>query len=404
MKILLKALYPYIFLLLFLIIPFDNYIRAFPNILLGLLVILFPFVACLKDIKKRLYKASLLLLLFVLFLGVSAVLTGRFYMDLNNLKLMLIPLGIVFVYVPVLDFNKLNKAIIFSAFATIVFSVFQFARYSFNAHDVSLSFFQETVDALLIDRPYLGLLSIVSILISYKSLTKKYSPYNKYYLINIILNVLYIFLIMSKIAIVILIALVVLKQFYGKHKKITIPISIVAISILGVFLFNAYRTNINSYLKPQELTAQIQYNTSKMPTPYRSIIWKCTKELLAKNKTSLLGMGFKKTNKKLVNCYQNNIKDSQTKHTFVTQEFNTHNQFADLYLSGGLIGLGLFLGFLISLFVTHRKHFFKTAILMSLVLFGLTENFLHRQIGVYYFGVILIFLLINKSNPESHQE
>ena len=85
---------------------------------------------------------------------------------------------------------------------------------------MSINFFQETVDALLIDRIYVGLLCVLSVIISYQSITKQFHPDNKYYLISIVLNVTYLLLIMSKTDIIILLFVAVLRQFYGKDKKI----------------------------------------------------------------------------------------------------------------------------------------------------------------------------------------
>ncbi len=398
MKILLKAVYPYIFFLLYLIIPFDNYIRAFPNLLLGLLAILFPVVISKENLTRIARKPAMLFFLFFLYLFTSSYLLGRLDEDFSILKKMLIPLGLVLLYLPVGTFDKIKKAVIFSALATILFSLFQFSVFSYQAHDVSLTFFQNTVDALLIDRPYLGLLSVLSILISYQSLTKEYSPYNSYYVINILLNGLYIFLIMSKIAILILVVLILLRQFYGTQKKRTIPLSMLAIIIVGIIFTIQCKPQINKFLSPYKNTAQVSYNISKMPDVYRSIIWKCARQIAGNNTNPVVGMGFRQTNNQLVSCYKESITNIKTQDIFVSNKFNTHNQFMDVFLSSGWVGLVLFTSFWVVLFILYRKEFFPTAILFSMVLFGLTENFLHRQIGAYYFGIVLILLLIKNSN------
>ena len=72
MRILLSAIYPYAFLLLYLIIPFDNYIRALPNILLAILLIAFPFIVNKDDFQK------LKSLPIVIFLGLFTYLFNNF--------------------------------------------------------------------------------------------------------------------------------------------------------------------------------------------------------------------------------------------------------------------------------------------------------------------------------------
>ena len=248
MRILLASIYPYAFLLLYLTIPFDNYIRALPNILLGVLVVAFPIIVTKKDFKKLLIKPTLLFLLFFAFLFLNSFISGRMADDFVVIKKMLIPLVLVILYIPVQDFKKLNKAIIFSSLAAIVFSLVKFLIFVNRTGDFNITLFQETIDVLLIDRLYIGFLCILSILVSYQSLKNKYNPYNSYYLTNIIINILYVFLIMSKVAIVILIAIVLLRQFYGKQKKIRIFISIGLIVLIGGIGISKYKYQIEKII------------------------------------------------------------------------------------------------------------------------------------------------------------
>jgi hypothetical protein len=45
----------------------------------------------------------------------------------------------------------------------------------------------------------------------------------------------------------------------------------------------------------------------------------------------------------------------------------------------------------------HYKHFFPTALVLTFILFGLVENYFHRQVGAYYLGFVLVILLINNN-------
>ena len=126
MRILLSAIYPYAFLLLYLIIPFDNYIRALPNILVAILVLAFPFVVKKEDFKKL---KSLPIILFVgllAYLCIDSFISGRFPEDFNIIKKVMIAAGLAILYIPVADVKKINRAIIFTSLAAIVFSVYNF--------------------------------------------------------------------------------------------------------------------------------------------------------------------------------------------------------------------------------------------------------------------------------------
>ena len=394
MRILLAAIYPYVFILLYLIIPFDEYVRALPNILMLILVVAFPFIISKKDLKKISKSAILLLVFFIIYLLANSLLQGRFKLDFVFIKTMMIPIGIVFLYLPIADFKKVNKAIIFSSFIAIVFTLVQFLVLVNHNSDVSILFFQETVDALLIDRVYVGLVCVLSVLISYKSLTKNYHPDNKYYLTSIIINVLYLLLIMSKTALVILFFIVVLRQFYGKDKKIRLAITGV---ILVALLMTSY-FKFQKLFHPNTEISNVIYTESTLPLGYRTQIWDCVSKISNENTIGLFGIGFRETANKLVVCYKNEIEDVETRQNFIDKRFNTHNQYLDFYVSAGLISLILFFGILIFLLYKNYKYFFPTALIVTFILFGLVENYFHRQVGAYYLGFVLVILLINNKN------
>ncbi len=391
MRILLAAIYPYVFILLYLIIPFDEYVRALPNILILILVLAFPFIITKKDFKKISISSILLLVFFIVFLLANSIIQGRFELDFVFIKTMMIPIGIVFLYLPIADFKKVNKAIVFSSLIAIIYTLVQFLILVNQNLDVSFSFFQETVDALLIDRVYVGLVCVLSILISYKSLTKKYHPDNKYYLASIIINVLYLLLIMSKTALVILFFIVVLRQFYGKDKKIRLAITG---AILVTLLITSY-FKFPTVFQPNSDISKVTYTESSLPLGYRIQIWDCTSKIINKNTAGLFGIGFIETANKLVLCYKNEIEDVETRQNFIDKRFNTHNQYLDFYISAGLISLILFLGILFFLSYKNYKHFFPTALILTIILFGMVENYFHRQVGAYYLGFVLVILLIN---------
>lgn len=402
MRILLSAIYPYVFMLLYLIIPFDEYFRALPNILMAILVIAFPFVVKKTDFKKLLLKPLLVLVLFFVYLLVNSFFQGTISQDIGVVNKMMIPIGLVLLYLPISDFKKLKKAIVFSSFIAIVFTLFQFMVLINNDAEVSLLFFQETVDALLIDRVYIGLLCVLSILISYKSLTKKYHPDNIYYLVSIIISVLYILLIMSKTAIILLIAVTLVRQFYGPKIKIRLLVTFVALLIISVVGYFKYQDTLQNSINSKNNISEIKYNESFMPLGYRAVIWDCAINISENSSNKFFGIGFKETSNQLVDCYENEILDPVTKHNFVSKKFNTHNQYADFYISSGLISLLLFLLVLIYLIFKHHKQFFPTALLVTIILFGMVENYFHRQVGAYYFGFILVMLLINQLNETNN--
>jgi O-antigen ligase len=196
---------------------------------------------------------------------------------------------------------------------------------------------------------------------------------------------------MSKTAIIILISLTILRQFYGNKKRKRLLIMTGAIAVL----FITTQTGIKSFLNIKSDTSEISHSESNLKIRYRMIIWECAALISKENPNIFFGIGFKETNNKLISCYKKNIEDKFTKQFLISKKFNTHNQYVDLFLSSGLVSLLLFLGILLFLFSKHHKDFFHTALLLIIFLFGMAENYFHRQVGVYYFGFILAMLLYN---------
>lgn len=396
MKILLASIYPYAFMLLYVTIPFDNYARALPNFLLLLLLLIFPIIIKKEDFKKLNKKSTLFFTLFIFYLFFNSVFSGRLEGDISVLKKIIIPLGLVILYLPIQDFKKLNKAIIFSSFAAIAYSCVQFVIIVNQTGTFNLAFFQETVDSLLIERVYLGFLCILSILVAYQSLKPEFHPNNKYYLASILLTVLYLFIIISKVAIVILVTTLLLRRFYGKHKKLRLLISLGLLLLIGVFGYNSIEKQFEKITSFKD-SAAISATESSMPWTNRLLIWDCAYKVITKNPNSFLGIGFRTTNKQLLSCYETNIKYTNTKNLFLDKKYNTHNQYLDFYLSSGILSMIFFLVILFTLFIKNRQYFFPTALLASIVIFGMFENYFHRQMGAYYFGFILVILLINNT-------
>lgn len=401
MKILLASIYPFAFMLLFFIIPFDDYIRALPNILLIILTISFPAIIKREHFQKIKKVPFFLFLLFFGYLVLNSLLSGRFETDLSILKKIAIALGLVILYLPVQYDRKVQKAVIASSIAAIMFSVISIV-YSANTNtNFMFGDSRMMIEALLVDRLYLGLISVLSILFSYRSMRKTYHPHNAYYLAAIVINILFIVLVISKIAGVILLGLLLLRQMYGAKKniRILIAIGLVGLLIAGLFYlkFQQDKTSTNSISFASFLNKNLKASHT---TDTRLITWDCSTEILKNEALPLNGIGFKATKDALALCYDEKIATPEKKELFISQRYNSHNQFLDILVSTGYLGLLLFGLFLVWTFMKNREHFFQTAVLCTFIGYAMVENIFHRQIGVYYVGLILIIILANRTYTE----
>ncbi len=406
MKILLGSIYPFAFALLLFIVPFDDYVRALPNILLIILAITYPFIITKEDFSKLNKKGTLILLAFVFSLLLSTLINGNWKENLFVLEKVGIAVGVLLLYLPISQNSKLKNAIIFSSLAAVLYSVFNIFMLIKNTGTFDFGENSNPLHTLLIDRLYLGFLSILSILISYKSLTKNYSSYNRYHLTNIVVNILFIFLIVARMAILTLIVLAVVRLFYNlQNKKIVfITLAAIVIVVIGAFTLNDNLSKRFLYLKYGDGGQSVVERMYKQEP--RTIIWACAKKIIQEGENILLGSGFTTTEENLIACYASDIMvNKERQQWFLARKYNSHNQFIDIYLSAGIVSFVLFVSLFVYLFFKHRKNFFLTAIVISIVSFGLIENFLHRQIGGYYFGAVLIFLLLHEfKNPEKLSE
>lgn len=402
MRILLSVIYPYAFLLLYLIIPFDNYIRALPNILVAILVVAFPFIVKKENFTKLKSLPIAIFLGLFAYLCIDSFFSGRLPEDFNIIKKVMIAVGLAILYIPVADVKKINSAIIFSALAAILFSVYNFVLITDATGNFALGDSPQVIESLLIDRLYLGLLSSFSILISFQAIQKKYHPNNNYYLANILVNALFIVIIASKIAVVSLFILLLIRLFYGQRKIWKIIIGIAAVTvIIGLFLIIKNEKGIQ-LSQAENKKSPPAFIENSMTYELRAVVWKCAESIVMEEGFSLTGNGFDTTKDQLVTCYESQISNPTKKEKFILERYNTHNQFLDFYLSAGFIALLLFLIFVVISLISTRKQFFPTAIVAILIMYSMVENLFQRQIGAYYVGFILIVLMTREQEAENN--
>lgn len=393
MKIILAAIYPYAFLLLFLIIPFDDHIRVLPNILFVILVVAFPFTVKKEDFNKLKNPSFLIFSILFLYLVLNAALSGTIEADWKVINKVGLAIGLVLLYIPIENFDKIEKAIIFSSLAAILFTVYNFVLITDATGSFALGDSPQVLEALLIDRLYLGLLSVFSILISCKYITKKFNTYNSYYAANVVINIAFVLVMASKIAAMLLLLALLLRLFYKAglaEKCVIFTISILA----SIGLFFIYSQN--DRVQNEEHKGLVK---SSVTWELRKTVWECAQKVANNEDFTFTGFGFAESKNKLVACYETIVNPEKRK-TFVDNRYNTHNQFLDFYLGAGIIALALFVSFILLNFFVSKNSYFKVAMLGTLFFYCLFEDVFQRQIGAYYIGFILIVLIINPINVQ----
>lgn len=154
-----------------------------------------------------------------------------------------------------------------------------------------------------------------------------------------------------------------------------------------------------SFLKPVKRRFEELYKTEfKMPkmneksnkVNFRYVIYSCSKEILEDH--WVFGYGLGNVQDKLNNCYSK--VDYLNYDDFITRNYNTHNQYLNVWLTYGIFGLIFFVAYLlISVNKSTRLH--KSFMLM-IILALITENFFEREIGVMFFSFFNTIMFFNK--------
>ena len=84
------------------------------------------------------------------------------------------------------------------------------------------------------------------------------------------------------------------------------------------------------------------------------------------------------------------------------RNFNTHNQYIDIILSFGFIGLILFTLFLREVVRITYKNIYSLNLILSLILFLVIENLFHRQLGSFILALTIVIAayIINLQNEK----
>ncbi len=393
MRVIALSIYPYLCFALFFTLPFDDYFRALPNILLIALALMFPFIMDKTQLKSVLRSTWMWVLAFLGFVVVQSLALGRFDQDVVVIQKMLLAGALSLLLYPVRDNRTLMHGVIYSSVAAVLYSMVQLVILLNQGATFGFLESAHIIEALLMDRIYLGLLSVLSIIFSYKLLRKEFDPNNGYYLANIVLQAAFILFLVSRIAIVVLLLSFVLSLWYRQKRGPQLLFfggSITLIVALAFVLSNDLRKQFFYNNNPEHQEGLLANTMALEP---RMVIWDCALNIAQAESVALKGNGFTKTNKDMLACYESDIDNSIKKAWFLTKKYNVHNQFLDLYLGSGVLAMLLFVAGFILCFIRQCKSLYPTALLMATVIFLMAENMFHRQIGAYYMGLIWALLM-----------
>ena len=392
MKISLNRGYLLLCMLLCFYMPFIPLAHAVSSIIMGCVLVLAFFIVDKKQLKKMLSKKAYIIYgVFFLVIGFASAYEGTFIADFSELR----KIGQTGLLVILFSFIK-SQASLKNAFiaGTILSSGITLIRILLYILETgSLVFYKGEIVAELMMTPrlYLGVFSVISFIFCaelYFSIKNK--KYKTIYLSAAGFLLLSIFLIASRSAIIlVLIALTsILWKTLESKKRNRVLLTVMAAALLA-FLGSYNLSQRFLYIEDDFRESYIEKVKTHEP---RYLIWKSALTIFNESENKISGLGFGKTQELLRKEYRL-IHPERKRNWFLDRDFNTHNQYLDLLISTGILGLVLFLVFLGILAIKAKDSIYNLNLLIVLILFMCIENSFHRTFGVFFFALILAIIL-----------
>lgn len=388
-------IYDGLFSILLIALPFSNSITNICIIILALIY----FIKFDKKTVTKWYNSPFLILTgAVFYVYIQAIFNGTFNQDAT----LYTRFGYL-ILIPFLIFKISNKQIvklvaITTINLTILLSLYKIGKFYSLFHFLPLVDDWATNVVLVLERPYAGIFSIICIVLSMEQIILK-TRFRFAFIVSLALSVFFMFFISIRISILTLIALTIIYGIF--YLKISIKKKLLFFSSSAVLLVLVVLINPNiskRFFIDKNAKNSVEQFKEKEP---RIIIWNCAYQVSQQTDFSLLFGTSSYTNIKesMVKCYENAPIDYYYKQRFLTRKFNTHNQYLDFYLIGGISLLLFLFTFLFSYIIKGKSNFYTIAIIISFVIMMSVENIFHRQFGCLIFTIFTALYIENK-NPQ----
>jgi len=378
-------------------IPFIPIAHEVSSIIMGCLLVLAFFIFEKKQVIRILSnKAFISYGVFFLVICLQAAYAQTFIADFAELRKIgqIGLLAILFSFINPQHFLK--KAFIAGVILSGGITLVRILLYILETG--SLVFYKGdiVVELMMTPRLYLGVFSVIAFIfcseLYFCAKTRKNKTTYFYAAIFLLLN---IFLIASRSAIIlVLISLVSIVWAKLKSKQR----SRVLLIILSVGLFAVLGSyNLSQrflYIEDNSRESYIEKVKTHEP---RYLIWKSALSIFNESDSKIFGLGFGKTQQLLRKEYKL-IQPERKRNWFLARDFNTHNQYFDILISTGFLGLALFIVLLGSLLIRTKDSIYNLNLFLVLILFMCIENSFHRTFGVFVFALILALILKNPIN------
>jgi O-antigen ligase len=323
-----------------------------------------------------------------------------FFNDFSETRKIAQTLLLLIVFSQVKNKNILILSFIAGTFISTFITDINIINYYLNSFEFLIS--KGAVEDLFItQRLYLGFFIVVSSLLLLERLIKTLNKKTKYiYLLFLVFFLISLFLIASRSAIAIAFFTLATSIIYHIKNKYRIGLLLVTTIVFLVVILNN-KTLSKRFLYSDDSTRNSFIEKIKTHEP-RYDIWKFSTQIFNEYKPYFFGIGTYKTQQMLIKKYKL-MPIEKRKNWFIERNFNTHNQYLDIIISYGFVGLILFLILLKEIVSLVYKNIYSVNLIISLILFLMIENIFHRQLGSFIFALtIVLALYLNDLNNEKN--
>ena len=396
----LEKTYNYLAALICVSIPFMTYAKAFVNIcmicLFLIMVVSFNKEKLINIINQKFFKT---LAIFLTFIVIYSLFNGSFFDDFSESRKIaqIILLLILFSFVN--DKRFLIYGFISGVLVSSLITDMNIVAYYFNSSDLLIS--KSSVEDLFItQRLYLGFFVVISIvLLSFLFRTTNRNKQKVFCALLILFFIFTLFLISSRSALLIAFLIFLSTIIYESKSVFTMGLILASFVIFSaIIITNKNLSNRFLYSQDSVRTSFIEKIKTHEP---RYDIWRFSLQIFEEQNLGLFGLGTYKTQELLVEKYKLMPIDKR-KNWFIQRNFNTHNQYIDITLSFGFVGLVLFAVFLREILLKTYKNVYSLNLILSLILFLVIENLFHRQLGSFIlaFTIVIAVYIINLQNEK----
>lgn len=393
----LKKITEYSLLACVIVLPFSN---ALVNIFFALFILLSGIYFFKNKSEYKQDISSILFILLLIYTAINATLQGSLEANIKFWRFFpLLILGFLLTSkTNIIAYNSFKNSSIITCILFIFYTLYNGLKFYINNQYLPLGNGEEINQILILHRPYLGFLIVLNIIFVFDNIIKGYHKKINYFILLCLIA--YLILISARLSVLTVLILaslyLVFYSGFALKKKIIFSTSFLCLIIT--------LTLLNPYFKERTKQDSIEQFIDYEP---RFVIWKSVGDILQnEDYNSIFGYGNQKLVEEylVINYEEILIDKSSKKEYYLNEKFNTHSQFLDYIMFGGIIGCLLFTIYFIILLIKNKANFINTAIIISFICFFLVENLFQRQLGVYLFiFYISIFLNIKTTDKNNLQ-